>query len=223
MSKPKFQLLWVDLTVALQEAELPPLVRDYCDIHYCRNITEISELVTERRIEIVCFDFDYPNRSGLRLLQEFKVEHPSLPVLMFTLQHSENLAIWSFRSRVWDYLVKPVTNNEIERVFEALGEMLNDRRAQGGRPLRAIAQKIPQEAARAAPSEDELAFLPAVNYVEKHFRAKIRAEDVAKECHMSHFRFSRGFKEHFNIGFRSMCCSTVCTKPSACWKIPTRS
>ena len=42
----------------------------------------------------------------------------------------------------------------------------------------------------------------ALYFVEQNFREKIRAEEVAKLCGMSSFRFSRTFKEKYGIAFR---------------------
>ena len=105
----KLNTLWVDLTLSVKEGEPPPSFRSHCDTIYCSDPTQIDDLVENRSIDVICFDYDYPDRAGLRLLRDTKTAHPSIPLIMLTVQHSESLAIWAFRSKVWDYLVKPVT------------------------------------------------------------------------------------------------------------------
>jgi hypothetical protein len=35
-------------------------------------------------------------------------------------QHSESLAVWAFRNRVWNFLVKPVRTSELRANFDVL-------------------------------------------------------------------------------------------------------
>ncbi|MGI9326586.1 MAG: helix-turn-helix domain-containing protein [Pseudomonadales bacterium] len=198
----KFRLLWLDLSIAVQEAELPPHMGEYCVVTRTREQDVVERLIGRREVDLLCLDYDYPDRRSLRLLQELKRTHPGLPMLMLTLQHSESLAVWAFRARVWDYLVKPISNNEIDRCFRSFQHMLEQRAQQPARVISMLAQQIPAEAAAPVADTADVMFLPAINYVEQHFRAKIRNEEVARLCHMSPFRFSRGFKAHFGVGFR---------------------
>ncbi len=56
------------------------------------------------RPRVLCFDFDYPDRERLRVMQAVKQTHPGLPLIMLTIEHSEALAVWAFRVPVWNYL-----------------------------------------------------------------------------------------------------------------------
>lgn len=62
---------------------------------------------------IACFEFDYPDISGLSVLSDIKRDFASVPMMMFTKQHSEALAVWALRARVWNYFVKPVTPQSV--------------------------------------------------------------------------------------------------------------
>jgi YesN/AraC family two-component response regulator len=196
------RLLWLDLSVGLQTAELPRGFAEHCQIQYCQTENQARDLCVAGSVEVICIDFDYPGRRGLRTLQALKSSFPSIPVLMLTLQHSESLAVWAFRTRVWDYMVKPIAASEIARCFRGLKEVLEKRNDQRERSVSMPVQLIPSEASASLPEADELALLPAVNYVEKHFRAKILLEDVAPLCSMNPFRFSRVFKAAYGLGFR---------------------
>ena len=79
MDKP--DLLWINLTVSLKEAELPVGFQDYFDIRCCANTLDLDTTVNRRPPQVLCFDFDYPDRAGLRLLLDTKRTHPSLPIL----------------------------------------------------------------------------------------------------------------------------------------------
>jgi AraC-like DNA-binding protein len=199
MRKPV--LLWVDLTVSSRQAELPDVFTDACDIRICSKPNELFEEIEKGGINGVCFDMDYPDRRGLELLRKTKTCFPSLPVLFVTLQHSESLAVWAFRSRVLDYLVKPVSHAEFQRPLKALRRMSDVGPKQRGRKPLDFSATIPPEVPHRTRADD-VALLPAIYFVKQKFREKIRSEEVAEACGMTTFRFSRAFHETFGLTFQ---------------------
>ena len=194
-------LLWVDLTISLRHAELPDVFTDPCDIRICSKPIELFEEIEKGGLNGICFDMDYPDRHGLELLQKTKSSFPSLPVLLVTLQHSESLAVWAFRSRVLDYLVKPVSRREFQRPLQALRRMSDVCPIQHGRKPLDVAAAIPPEIPQ-KPRVDGVALLSAIYFVKQNYREKVRSEEVAAGCGMSTFRFSRAFHETFGLTFR---------------------
>src|SRR5262245_13632869 len=69
---------------------------------------------------VLCAEFDCPLPSDLEPLGEITARSPTLPVVMLTEAHSEALVIQALRMRVWDYLVKPVTWDELDRRITTL-------------------------------------------------------------------------------------------------------
>nr|NIO39085.1 response regulator [Burkholderiales bacterium] len=126
------RMLWLDLTVSIKEAEPQVAFRPWCDVIHCVDIAHLDDVLAadESQWDLVCFDFDYPDRAGLRLLRATKSDYPSLPIVMLTVQHSEALAIWAFRSKIWDYLVKPAHKREVERCLVGLSRALSQRDTQ---------------------------------------------------------------------------------------------
>lgn len=199
MDKP--ELLWVNLTVSLRAAEFPTGFREFFDIRSCPDPYMLNDLIEDYSPLAIGFDFDYPDRTGLQLLRATKRKYPSLPMLMLTLQHSEALAIWAFRSKVWDYLVKPIPRREVERCSRSLLEIKQIGNKQRTRTPALRGMGLPEEVTNRSKSGDS-ALAPAVYFIEKNYRSKIRNEEVAKVCGMSPFRFSRAFKEIFGVTFR---------------------
>jgi AraC-like DNA-binding protein len=199
MRKPV--LLWVDLTISSRHAELPDVFTESCDIRICSKPNELFEKIEKGGINGVCFDMDYPDRRGLELLRKTKSSFPALPVLFITLQHSESLAVWAFRSRVLDYLVKPVSRREFQRPLQALRRMSDVGPTQRGRKALDFLADIPSEIPHKT-RVDDVALMPAIYFVKQKFREKIRSEDVASACEMSAFRFSRAFHETFGLTFQ---------------------
>ena len=167
-------------------------------------LTSIHAEVQRIRPAVAVFDFDFPTKQSLNVLKETKRATPSLPLIMLTVQHSEALAVWAFRSRVWDYLVKPLSRVDVERCVLSLGEMLSLRDARHSPRTPAIlASAIPEEhRTNPARAGENLTLAPAISYVEQNFRNKVTSSRAAAICGLSAFQFSRSFKETYGITFQ---------------------
>lgn len=189
-------LLWVDL--ALQECA--DSTRHFEEFFRIRRSSVQLEPDEDDTPVAICFEYDFPDKAGLKLLQTTKRQHPSIPVLMLTLQHSEDLAVWAFRARVWDYFVKPVDRRDVERCSESLLRI--DHHDDGRLPVRQI-PPIPQETRlRRFAAGSQQALAPAVAYVESHYSDKILQTQVAELCGMTSFSFSRRFHTAFGLTFQ---------------------
>jgi len=199
-TQQQLQILWLDLTVEVTQASLPEGFAGQGDYTLCRPSSEVDiPLISE--FDCVVADFDYPDSRSLRLIQELKQRNPSVPFLLLTLQHSESFAVWCFRSRMRDYLVKPSSVNEISRCLAEIRRVLELARVQSTRRLRMPVQRIPLDASAPAPTGEEVCMQAALNYVEKNFRSKLLVADVAKVSRTSPFRFSRLFKQQYGKTF----------------------
>lgn len=153
----------------------------------------------DERPDALCFDYDYPDRASLELLQNTKQAHPSIPILMLTVQHSEELAVWAFRARVWDYFVKPVPYQDVARCARSLSQI-------GDEPPRLGVRTTPplpaeNDIVRANNSHSELT--PALEYVKSHLSEKITLKQVSSLCGMSPYKFSRVFHRALGETFQN--------------------
>lgn len=199
MSRPR--LLWVDLTVSVKHAELPAVFTESCEVEICPDPGQLNEMVENSPVDCVCIDIDYPDHGSLNLLRQTKIRYPQLPILLLTLQHSESLAVWAFRSRVLDFLVKPVSRGEFHRCLQTIRYVSNVRATQRSRTQGDNVAPIPPEIPLTMRTDD-VRLLPALYYVKQNFRFKVRNEAVAELCKMSPFRFSRSFRETYGLTFQ---------------------
>lgn len=199
MSRPR--LLWVDLTVSVKHAELPAVFTESCDIEICPDPGQLQDAIENSAIDCVCIDIDYPDHGSLNLLRKTKMRYPQLPILLLTLQHSESLAVWAFRSRVLDFLVKPVSRGEFHRCLQTIRYVSNVKATQRSRAQGDNVAPIPPEIPLTMRTDD-VRLLPALYYVKQNFRFKVRNEAVAALCKMSPFRFSRSFRETYGLTFQ---------------------
>lgn len=185
-------LLWIDLTELEHDPVLPCGAEEHCCIHLIRDIEHIGNMVESIAPNLLCFEYDYPTDIGLTALTQTKREYPKLPILMLTVYHSEALAVWALRTRVWDYLVKPFSATDLLRSAISLFSVCreNDRRA-----ARKIISPIPDTVPLDTPNTHQKAVLKAQSYIVKNLHEVIRLRDVAAHCGMSATHFSRVFTQ----------------------------
>lgn len=185
----------------MKHAELPVAFTESCEIVICHNVDRIERMAESALIDGVCFDMDYPDFNSLNLLRQTKINLPQVPIIFLTLQHSETLAVWSFRSHVLDYLVKPVSRGELHRSLQTLRFVMDFRVDQRSRVLSNNIAPIPPEIPHTVRTDD-VQLLPALYYVQQNFRFRVKNETVSELCGMSPFRFSRSFHETYGITFQ---------------------
>ncbi len=199
--KPLLQ--WLDLTRDRSTEELISQFRSHCD---CRLIADPARIGNEagQRVDMLCLHFDHPDAAGLNLLLELKRSTPSLPITMFTVHHSEELAVWAMRARVWDYLIVPLEASEKSRYLQALQQLYLLRNNAFGQPRRARvehAPPLPDSIRLSAEHRKQQELEPVLRHIDQHFRECVDQRALAQRCGMTPFRFSRLFKEVVGIGF----------------------
>lgn len=153
----------------------------------------------------VCFQFDYPDLQGLADMRLTKQLLPSVPLLMITLAHSEQLAVWAFRMRVWDYFVQPVDTARLVDVISTLRNIRQGVPAVTARASLDLLNAIPPEArARySGSSEDQSILDRAITYLDANLHRKIVQAEMAELFGLSPFQFSRLFKRLTKTTFQA--------------------
>jgi len=194
------RVLWVDLRMEKDQSSLYSRLGNRCQVHYIADMGRLGEEIRNTMAGVMCFEYDRPELPGLQMLQQTKLRFPSLPILMLTEHHSEALAVWAFRTRVWDYLVKPVPPSEVLDRVALLSELRRARPGQPARQNRMPLCPVPIEL-RFSANEKKKRTSPAVSYVDMHFHHKIHLADVATLCEMHPSTFSRAFKKDHGVTF----------------------
>ncbi len=193
--------LWLDFR---RDTSTAGLFQSLASPHEARNIAhphDVSAHIQAWQPRIICFEFDSPQAGDLATLLQTRRQHPDLPLLMITEDHSESLAVWAFRSGVWDYLVKPLTANELNARLEELLQLLQTGQSKHSSPPWPITLPdcLQQPSLRVLSQAPRTAM--ALDYMESHYAEAIRLSDVAGHCHMSESEFSRVFKKEHGVTF----------------------
>ena len=192
-------IVWVNLTQETRTA-LGDSAGGAFDVHCVREPGQIRAAIARHAPQFLCFEFDEPKPRGIDALADTRRTHPSLPVLMITACHSEPLALWALRIRVWDLLVKPVLTSDLSRCMRTLFDLTRQR---GQGPAREI--RFPQQTGQARPVLEapgsEGRTQAAVAYVATHFDGPIALEHAASLCRLSPTQFCRLFRQEHGVTF----------------------
>lgn len=106
-------LLWVDDEIDLLNAYLIYLRQRGYEVLTATNGQDAIDQVREQAIDLIFLDENMPGLSGLETLQRIKELQPALPVVMVTKSEEENLMDQAIGQKIADYLIKPVSPNQI--------------------------------------------------------------------------------------------------------------
>ena len=77
------------------------------------------EMLADNLVHVVILDVKMPGMNGLETLQEIKREHPLIEVIMLTGHATVESAVEGLRSGAIDYLMKPVSVDDLIAKAEA--------------------------------------------------------------------------------------------------------
>lgn len=184
-------ILWVDLCLCPNS-----LLAAYgLDTYYRVRATRFVDVglllgtIASTRPKVLCFDYDYPDLSGLHALKSTRRRFPRLPILMLTEGHSEDLAVWAFRSGVTEYLIKPIQRFDIQTRLDDL-ITLTDR----ADVLGILARDCPVPTEYRWQDRRKKLTQYAINFIEAHYHETIYVDTLARICGMSRSHFCRVFK-----------------------------
>jgi YesN/AraC family two-component response regulator len=165
-------------------------------------ISQIQKSISAHDPEFLVFEYDFPDINGLQALQQTKAENPQLPILMLTRQHSEELAVWAFRSGVRDYVVKPLEKKDLNRLCLQLLSLAKNSKYHKNRQNCIPHPSLPWDSLiKYQPTADD-SLAKGLEYLNAHFHKNVSLETVASVCGLSRFEFSRLFRKKFGITFR---------------------
>lgn len=191
-------------------------------VHWVFWADDISEKIEDIGARVLFFEYDYPDIARLSYLQQTKLRHPSIPIILVTEQHSEALSVWALRSRVWDYFVKPLAAAEVFYCLESLKTMLARQGRETSRKAILPPRALPADARFRGASQKD-AINAGIAYIEKNLHEEIPQSKVAEYCGMTPFHFSRQFKQIYGITFQEFVIRRRITEAIRLLKNPSAS
>jgi len=145
----------------------------------------ILEGPVRHTLDLVLLDQVLPERSGVEILQHIKQRWPWMPVVLITGFGSEDLAIQALRAGAVDYLKKPISVSELERVIVE----------------RARKRCADPSAARGVASIHD-GIRRALQFLGDHFAEPITLSQIALEARLSKFHCCRLFQQQMGLPLR---------------------
>ena len=194
--------VWIDLRCQPDPRSLWPDAAPHADWVRVTRLADLGGAVARQRPQFACLEFYYPDRTRLAAVPLLRREFPALPLLMFTEYHTEALAIWAFRCRVWDYRVKPVSADTLVRLIQAAGAFVRRVALDGG----GLAPALPPGLlAPAGHLRRPLTAAPrtaaAMAWIGEHYAEPCPVKTVADLCHLSESEFSRAFHREHGVSY----------------------
>ncbi|ADE14566.1 helix-turn-helix domain-containing protein AraC type [Nitrosococcus halophilus Nc 4] len=212
-----------ELTPPDARSDLRHILEQRAVVHHIPWTGDIPKKIAETAAQVLFFEYDYPDIARLSFLQQTKLHYPSIPIILVTEQHSEAFAVWAFRSRVWDYFVKPLVVDDILHCMESLELVIAERHQ--GVPRKAILppHSIPTDARFRPLSQKKNAINAGISYIEKNLHENISQSEVAELCGMTPFQFSRCFKQAYGMTFQEFVIRRRMTEAVRLLKNPSAS
>lgn len=198
----KRMVVWVSQLVGTQAYDVPARILDQFDVRTTSMPEDIDSLISKHACAGVFFDFDYPDRRRLESFARAIANFPSIPFVMVTVQHSESLAIWSFRTGALDYLVKPFQIADITRCVDSLQNDIQPSFRQKKLPAPNYADIPVPDTVPNMPNSKKQQLAPAVTYVRRNYSHRIVSDGMARLCGMSSSNFGRAFKQVYDMTFQ---------------------
>jgi AraC-like DNA-binding protein len=197
-------ILLINLNQSDPESDVARLLGNRFRFTCVSDTGAIPEVITSTAPLAFCFEYDYPDIPRLASLQETKLAYPSLPIVMVTRQHSEDLAVWAFRSRVWDYFVKPLPIGDMLECFGAIKALPGRRKHRASRDFSLRKSALPHDTRFQATPQSRVRRVvnDAINYAERNLHTRICQAEIAERCGMTSSQFSRAFKEGHGTTFQ---------------------
>jgi two-component system, NarL family, invasion response regulator UvrY len=79
---------------------------------------ELIKKIMMAKWDVVVSDLSMPGRSGLEALQQIKISHPDLPVLILSIHPEEQYAIRALKSGAAGYLSKDTAPDELVKAVQ---------------------------------------------------------------------------------------------------------
>jgi len=199
-------VLWIDLRLNRRAPSFSTALSGYAQVIPVEIPTlNISQFLRHRYCCIAA-EFDHPDRASMEFVAHFRRRHPLVPLIAFTLEHSEDFALWALRQHVWDLHFFPLSEDQVEDIAMNMAELpAHPGKHQAElllKPLRFGASDCSTHSQiRRGRSPDRFRII-VQNYLANHISEKIRCADVASACGLTYLQFSKVFREAFDCTFQ---------------------
>lgn len=159
------------------------------------NGEQALELFRAAKPHALLTDILMPGMSGLELIQIIKEQEPRTKLLVMSAYDDFKYAQQAIRLGVKGYLLKPIIREEFVELLQTVAEELRQEHFHASHADKAIGNE------KLYPKPVNPYVLAAKRYIDEHYEAKLRLEDVAEFLYMNPNYFSSLFKREMGLSF----------------------
>ena len=123
MNKKDINILIVDDEPLIRESLFEILRIEGYSVAMASSGEEAVESIKKKSFDVVLSDFKLPQMTGLELLSEVKKISKDIAVIIITGYGSIESAVEAMRIGAFDYITKPINDNEIKLILEKIVEV----------------------------------------------------------------------------------------------------
>ena len=141
---------------------------------------EALKILKQKSFDLVITDISMPEMDGLELANQIRESYPHTIVIILSGYDEFDFARKAIRYDVFDYLLKPLYDDELNEVLQRVANLLQSRK----RLQQLQASLVPQV-------EDKFIFEPvtivekATAYINEHYQEPISLSDIARYLDIS--------------------------------------
>ncbi len=136
----KFKTLIVDDEPAARQnvRSLLEFHRPEDSINEAQNAVEALRFINEQNPQLLFLDIEMPGESGIELLHKIHKTHPEIHVVFITAY--SHFAIEAIKCEAFDYILKPIDEEEFRKTLARLKQKLKDSDGKSGKNLEKLLQ-----------------------------------------------------------------------------------
>jgi AraC-like DNA-binding protein/ActR/RegA family two-component response regulator len=170
-------------------------------VSFIRDTNTVSDVITQISPGLICYDLDYPHKSGLQQIQTINSLFSDIPVMLLSHVHSEELALWALRNRIWDIQYKPIDLDVIQSNIIKLIDIDNNNTSYKDITLPFVTKNELFE--KPSTRIPKVRTQPAIEFVCANYTRNITLKEVSRLCFLSPRTFSDQFKQEHGISFKN--------------------
>lgn len=155
------------------------------------NLTEALELFRREEPEIVLSDVCFPAENGCDLCEEIHAVSPETKIVMISAYDDFNYAKRALRFQAVDYLLKPVSKEQLNQVIGQCIEQLREAES-------FLIAPLPKEKEIPSADERETATISMIRkmmeQMNRDYTRQYKLAEMAEQCHITEAYFSALFK-----------------------------
>ncbi|MBF0226567.1 MAG: sigma-54-dependent Fis family transcriptional regulator [Desulfobacterales bacterium] len=128
---PRFPIFAIDDDNAILESlEFMFKLEGLNNIISCNSPDKVMEIISTNTLSVILLDILMPNISGEQLLMQITQNYPEIPIIILTGLNDLETAVKFMRYKAYDYIVKPINEENSGRLINAINRAIEYREMQ---------------------------------------------------------------------------------------------